>query len=278
MAEEYLRSLWVQTGATRGVDAGVDQGSPDDIVGTNDMSKLGGRDRPLPYQVVISFPGAALDFSFTDTDGENLASSGFDLAAQTRKWLGEKACEENGIPVDQAEAILLRHFYMDWANLQYTPGTTRVRNFRNRGMSTVASINPNWKFYYVEAQLECKVMLVLVTVGWLQSPNCLGEFDDVEQMVSIKENADDTELLFIVLQEEVLEDPKWSEVEAKAKALDCLIKHYFPEMDSAEKEAVEQYILRLTIGNEKLDFVPDSDMPAVPDHVKMVDWDDATMG
>ena len=39
---------------------------------------------------------------------------------------------------------------MDWANLQYTPGTMRVRNFRGRGAATVASINPNWQYYYVE--------------------------------------------------------------------------------------------------------------------------------
>jgi hypothetical protein len=48
-----------------------------------------------------------------------------------------------------------------------------VRNFRGRGAQNIASINPNWKYYYVEAQLECTVMLVLCTVGWLQSPYCL---------------------------------------------------------------------------------------------------------
>jgi hypothetical protein len=56
--------------------------------------------------------GAALDFEFTDADGAKLAASGFQLALETRKWLGEEMCSRNGIKASRAEAILLRHFYM----------------------------------------------------------------------------------------------------------------------------------------------------------------------
>ena len=61
-ANEYLRKLWVKTGASRGIDDGVDQGEVQSVIGSNGRSLLGGAERAIPYQFVISFPGA--DFKF----------------------------------------------------------------------------------------------------------------------------------------------------------------------------------------------------------------------
>jgi hypothetical protein len=38
---------------------------------------------------------------------------------------------------------------------------------------------------YIEAQLECSVMLVLCTVGWLQSPYCLGRVATHSRLVQL---------------------------------------------------------------------------------------------
>lgn len=53
--------------------------------------------------------------------------------ALTSRRIGEQTITKYGQALTgcSQEGILLSHFYMDWANLQYVPGTTRVRNFRN---------------------------------------------------------------------------------------------------------------------------------------------------
>ena len=85
-ADKYLRSLWVKTGASKGIDDGVDQGDVSAVIGQNGRSLLGGKERKIPYQVVISFPGAGFDFKFVDGDGVSQASDGYHLAVAVRDW------------------------------------------------------------------------------------------------------------------------------------------------------------------------------------------------
>jgi len=274
---EYLKSLWVKTGTSRGIDEGIDQGEVDSVIGSNGRSKLGDMERVLPYQVVISFPGADFNFTFTDEDGVPVASGGAALADALRSWIMTETWARYGgyLVGSSSEAVLLSHFYMDKTNLEYCPGTTRVKNYRQRGPDSIASINPNWKFYYVEAQMECTVMLVLITVDWLKSPNCLGELDDIKDITKKKANSDDAEMMLIVLEDGVYSHPQWGQVEEKGKSWGAEFHKYTPSTDAGTKGAVEQAIFNLIDNRCQLKRVS---KPSVPSSVKYVDWDEAAMG
>ena len=73
----------------------------------------------------------------------------------------------------------------------------------------------------------------------------------------------------------MLAHPKWADVEAKAKAWDAQIRHYFPGMSAAEKEEVESEMSDTVNGKCTLD--PDVDMPATPLGVRTIEWDAAAM-
>ena len=61
-ANEYLRGLWQPVGATKGIDEGDAMGDVQAVVGANGRSLLGGKEREVPFQVVVSFPGAGFNF------------------------------------------------------------------------------------------------------------------------------------------------------------------------------------------------------------------------
>ena len=159
--------------------------------------------------------------------------------------------------------------------LQYVPGTTRVTNFRNRGAENTASINPNWKFYYVEAQLECVVMIVLITSSWLVSPNCIGELDEIDDFISKKANADQSEMLLVVLEDAVYDSPIWQGVAAKAAKWETQFHNYTETTAASDKQAVEDHIFSLIDDKCQLKRTA---KPGVPSGNKEVDWDDAAMG
>ena len=118
-------------------------------------------------------------------------------------------------------------------------------------------------------------MLVLITTGWLESPNCIGELKDIKTIMKMKANNDQTELLLIILDDKVKSHPKWNEVASIAKnEFGAEAMDYTQTAAPATKESTEQVIW------SKIDN--GCQIKRLQEPAKMIaavkDWDDAKMG
>jgi hypothetical protein len=235
----FLRAKWNKLGQNNGVDKDEPQPELSDIIGSNGRSKLSNQERPHPYQMVLSFPGAAFTIEggvLTDEDGESFAS-GHEFVVGFHNWM----IEQLGGPEKATQAL-----YFDYHNLKYVPATVACHNYKNRGGT--AYLNTNWNFYYVEAQLECKLMVFFITKEWVESKWCLKEFDDLKKLVEMHprgiEGFADKEMLFYILDPRVTSHENYPKLETEVKAMGGLIRPYNNTMSADEKGAEEQWFLQ----------------------------------
>eukprot|EP00730_Choanoeca_flexa_P012695 TRINITY_DN4531_c0_g2_i1.p1 TRINITY_DN4531_c0_g2~~TRINITY_DN4531_c0_g2_i1.p1 ORF type:complete len:294 (+),score=73.30 TRINITY_DN4531_c0_g2_i1:207-1088(+) len=232
---EELRSRWKPIGSNPNVDLDKELVSLDNVIGSNGRSKLGGNDRVAPYQIVLSFPGAQFS-SGTKTDMSGLAmESGQQMAVEVHAWLAD----EFNITKHPEQYI-----YFDYHNLQFVPDTYAVTNYKNRGGT--AHLNTNWNFYYVEAQLECKIMLVLVSLEWMESPWCRMELETIVRLTKMApDHFEDRDILISILDEGCYQSEYFPEFKAQCDSAGIKIRNYFEGMSAEEKEADEEETLAM---------------------------------
>lgn len=236
--KDNLIQRWSATGQNTGIDLDKPQPSlQEEIIGANFRSKISGLQRMNPYQVVLSFPGATFSGGeVVDADGLTMGS-GHELAVEFHKWIATEL-GENGTE------LATQLIYFDYHNLQYVPATVACANYKNRGGT--AFLNTNWNFYYVEAQLECTVMVVFCSREWIQSSWCMKEFDDLKELMAISpERFENREMAFIVVDKGVYEEANWPGFKAQADEMGVQFMDYTSDMSGDGKNQVEANLLKL---------------------------------
>lgn len=82
------------------------------------------------------------------------------------------------------------------------------------------------------------------------------------------------QMVFVVLEDAVVQSPIWGKVAAKAKQFEAQISMYTPSTPAEEKRSFETKLFEMI--EEKCELQP-SPMPAIPDGNKEINWDQSTM-